>query len=210
MTEQRGFPIGPLLWIVLTPIATIPLTMLATGSLLPSSGPFNTYDDVLAAAAADHLCQVTISGGNIFGQVGAQATCSDRLVLAALAPGLLNLLPVVWLLSRNPETQLAAALASILGAARFIIPMAAVLTVAPSPGSGCISAALCNIPAGFTVISVGSPAYPNSWNGVGWISLALWLITVIVYVVYRRRFAPRWAAEGKLAGSSSNAGSDPE
>jgi len=201
MTEHRGFPIGPLLWIVLTPIVTIPLTMLATGSLLPSSGPYNTYDDVLAAAAADHICQVTISGSNIFGQVGAQATCSDWLVMAALAPGLLNLLPVVWLMSRKPETQVAAALASILGAARFIIPMAAVLTVAPSPGSGCVSAELCNIPAGFTVISVASPAYPNSWNGVGWISLALWLITVIVYVVYRRRFAPGWAAEPKIEGT---------
>jgi hypothetical protein len=189
LAQRRGFPIGPLLWIVLTPILTIPITLIATGALLPSSGPYATYDDVLAAAAADHYCSVIIGGSNIFGGVSAQANCPDRLVVAALSPGLLNLLPFLWLLSRKPETQLSAVLASVLGTLRVAVPMVAVLTLAPTPGAGCLSADLCSLPPGFTVIQVMSPAYPNSWNAVGWISIALWVLTVVVYLVCRRRFA---------------------
>jgi hypothetical protein len=195
--RHGGFPIGPLLWIVLTPLLTIPLTLIATGVLTPfDGGPYSSFEDVQAAAAADPYCTVSVSGADILGGLGAQATCQDGLVLLCLSPGLINVLPILWLLSRKPETQLAALLASILGVFRLVVPTVAVLTLAPKPGAGCLSADFCALPHGFTVIDPGYPwAFPNSWNDAPWISVGLWLLTVIVYVAFRARFSSRLAVE---------------
>ena len=180
----KRFPIGPLLWIVLTPLITIPVTAVATGVLTPfDRGSYSSYDAVLAAAAADHYCTVKFSP-DILGNVAGQATCPDGLVLAALSPGLLNLLPVLWLISRSRETRLAAKLALTLGALRFIAPIIGVLILAPAQGAGCIDA--CNIPHGYTVITPGSPwASPNSWSGMPWVSQSLWLVSVLAYFAHR-------------------------
>jgi len=50
--------------------------------------------------------------------------CPGPLAVATLAPGLLNLVPAFWLLSRKARTQRAAAIATVLGACRVLVPVA--------------------------------------------------------------------------------------
>ena len=127
------FPIGPLAWIILTPLATVPATAAVTAALTPAfSQSYPSLEALEAAAAANPYCTVHISIGAeaILGIVAANAVCPDGYVLAALSPGLLNLVPLLWLLSRRVEIRRAAIIASILGGLRFVIPSLAVLTLA--------------------------------------------------------------------------------
>lgn len=181
------FPIGPLAWILLTPLATIPATAIVTAALTPSfNGRYATLDALEAAAAANPYCSVQISFGAaaILGEIGAHAVCADGYVLAALSPGLVNLLPALWLLSRWRLTQRAAILALVLGGLRFLVPAVAALALSPPADYGSVA-------HGFTVITPGWPwSYPNSWNPIPLVSAALWVATVVVYFVNRRLSRP--------------------
>jgi len=178
----RRLPIGPLAWILLTPLATIPATGILTGVLTPAfSHSYATLDALQAAAAANPYCSVHISFGAmaIVGVVNAEATCQDGYVLAALGPGLLNLVPLLWLLSNRLRTRRAAIIASTLGGLRFLIPVVGVLAVVPPSGYGSVA-------HGFTVITPGSPwSFPNSWNPIPVVSAALWAATLVAYLVNR-------------------------
>lgn len=195
MNAAGRFPIGPLAWILLTPIATIPATAILTGVLTPAfSGSYATLDALQAAAAANPYCTVHISFGAmaILGVVTAEATCPDAYVLAALSPGLLNLVPLLWLLSNRLQTRRAAIIASALGSLRFLIPALGVLAVVPPSEYGTVA-------HGFTVITPGSPwSFPNSWNPIPVVSAALWAATFVAYLVNRsisrRKSVPRVSA----------------
>lgn len=195
MNAVGRFPIGPLAWILLTPIATIPATAILTGVLTPAfSGSYATLDALQAAAAANPYCTVHISFGAmaILGVVTAEATCPDAYVLAALSPGLLNLVPLLWLLSNRLQTRRAAIIASALGSLRFLIPALGVLAVVPPSEYGTVA-------HGFTVITPGSPwSFPNSWNPIPVVSAALWAATFVAYLVNRsisrRKSVPRVSA----------------
>lgn len=182
MDAARRLPIGPLAWILLTPIATIPATAILTGVLTQAfSGRYATLDALEAAAAANPYCPVHVSFGAmaILGIVNAAAVCPDGYVLGVLSPGLLNLVPILWLLSSRLQTRRAAIVASALGGLRFLIPVAGVLAVVPPSDYGSVS-------HGFTVITAGTPwPFPNSWNAIPLISLVLWAATLAAYFVNR-------------------------
>ena len=182
MDAAGRFPIGHLAWILLTPVATIPATGLLTGVLTPAfSGSYATLDALQAAAAANPYCRVHISFGAmpILGVVNAEAICPDGSVLAASSPGLLNLVPLLWLLSNRLQTRRAAITASALGSLRFLIPAVGVLAVVPPSDYGSVA-------HGFTVITPGTPwSFPNSWNPIPIVSAVLWAATLVAYLVNR-------------------------
>ena len=192
-SPRRQFPIGPLAWIILTPLVTLPATLIATVVLTPFDGrSYPTYQAVQAAAESDHLCKVTLGDISFFGGVDASAACPDGYVLAALSPGLLNLTPVLWLLFGRPSVRRTAIIATVLGAARFLIPVVAVFVAVPTDYSG-------TIPPGFTLIKPSSPwSYPNSWNDASLFTFVLWTATVIVY------FAGRFIARRRRRSADAN------
>jgi hypothetical protein len=108
----------PLLWILLIPVVTVPLTGFLEDRVKYHSG----------------LCSVTP------GFFGAYASCSIGVLLLLLSPGLLNLVPLWWLRSTHPKLKAAALCATGLGALRLIVPVAAVIAspddnpVSASPG----------------------------------------------------------------------------
>ena len=53
----------------------------------------------------------------------------------AFLPGAVNLLPILWLLSRTPSVKLAGGLAGIMGGAQFLLPQAALSYYAVGPGA---------------------------------------------------------------------------
>jgi hypothetical protein len=181
--EAAGrFPIGPLAWILLTPLATIPATGIFSGVLTQAfSGSYATLDAMQAAAAANPYCPVHISLGDmaILGVVDAAAVCPDGYVLAALSPGLLNLVPLLWLLSNRLQTRRAAIIASALGCLRFLIPTLGILVVTPGSDYGSVA-------HGFTVLTPATPwPFPNSWNLIPIVSAVLWVATLAAYLVNR-------------------------
>jgi hypothetical protein len=54
----------------------------------------------------------------------------------AFLPGVLNLVPILWLLSRAPRVKQAAGVAGIMGGAQFLLPQAAIAYYAAVPGAG--------------------------------------------------------------------------
>lgn len=176
------FPIGPLAWVLITPLVTIPATALLTGLLTQAfHSRYPTLDALQAAAAANPYCPVHISFGGmaILGVVNAEAVCPDGYVLAALSPGLLNLVPILWLLSKSLQTRRVAIIASALGGVRVLVPVVGVLAVVPSSDSGTVA-------HGFTVLTPGTPwSFPNSWNAIPVISAVLWAATLVAYLVIR-------------------------
>jgi len=99
----------PLLWILLIPIFTVPLT------------------NVLADRAEYHSGFCSVNAGNyLLPGVGVHASCSTGVLLLLLSPGLLNLVPLWWLRSTHPKLRAAALWATVLGALRLIVPAIAV------------------------------------------------------------------------------------
>ena len=176
-------PIGPLAWLLLTPLVTIPATAAVTGVFTQVfSRSFTNLDAMRAAAAANPYCPVQVSLGPmaILGEVDAAAVCPDRYVLAALLPGVLNLVPLLWLFTRSLQMRRAAIIASALGGLRFLLPALGVLAIAPPSEYG-------GVLHGFTVLTPGGPwPYPNSWNAIPLVSAGLWAATLVAYVVHRR------------------------
>ena len=94
------------------PVVTIPLTQVA-------------FRWVLGSEAC--VAEVTYAyfGGPMF-------ICQDGPVILALAPGVLNLVPILWLRSHSPKTRVAAATATVLGALRLLVPAVAVVSSWPT------------------------------------------------------------------------------
>jgi hypothetical protein len=86
----------PLLWLLLVPLITVPLTLRLLGGLEGCTALLHTPPPGYR--------------------------CSTQAALLSLAPGLLNLLPALWLRSRDPSVRSAALLATALGAIRLAAP----------------------------------------------------------------------------------------
>ena len=54
----------------------------------------------------------------------------------AFLPGIVNLVPLIWLLSRNIKVKQAGGLSGIMGGAQFLLPQAAIAYYAAGPGAG--------------------------------------------------------------------------
>jgi hypothetical protein len=164
----------PLLYIVLVPVVTVPLTLWLTGLMIKT--------DACVSQAAF---------------IGGEAVCQPGPLLLALAPGLLNLAPILWLWSHDPKTRFAAITATILGGLRLIVPALAVVATAQS--DACLMAGQegCLVYSGITqpgdYIHWGlAPAMPNSESlFVLGLSFSLWLVTLIaIPVIAKRDLAP--------------------
>ncbi len=148
----------PFLWIVFIPLVTVPSTAAITDRI---------------AYGLPGACQLTP------GFFGATAECPQATILLMLTPGLLNLVPALWLRSHHSKMRLAASWASTLGAVRLIVPAAAVLT---SASGASISQSVG--PFG------GWTGFPNAGYGPAFtsISLMLWLATLpALWIVSRAR-----------------------
>jgi hypothetical protein len=93
--QDRLWPL-PLLWIIVVPLVTVPWSSALVEGL---QGEGSCY----------------WKGGNV--------VCPVRVAVLTLAPGLLNLVPLVWLASPHPRVRRAALLATVLGASRLLVPI---------------------------------------------------------------------------------------
>ena len=105
---------APLLWIALTPIITVPLTIFLAGQI----GRWAS------------ACQVSP------GFFGATANCSAGPVLLMLTPGLINIAPIWWFRRNDRKTRSAAGWASALGTLRLAVPAIAVLATPDGESMG--------------------------------------------------------------------------
>jgi hypothetical protein len=80
----------------------------------------------------------------------------------ALLPGLADLLPFLWLVSRAPDVRRAAFVAGLLGMVRYAVPQAATLIYGTSYGEISI----------FFVLGILAP-----------MMLTLWLVTLVIAAV---------------------------
>jgi hypothetical protein len=154
-------PTLPLWLIVLAPLLTVPLTQGATQSLVNTDACANIQLDF----------------------IGGSASCQTTSLVIALAPGLINLAPLLWGLSKDLRTRKVALLAGILGAVRLVMPAAALLASGPTS----------KISWGFL------QAYPNDQGVVG-ASIFLWLVSLVALIVVgvpgmRRMWRTMWAEE---------------
>jgi hypothetical protein len=137
----------PLIWIAFIPVVTVSLTLALTVQI--------THSDACVGV----------------GWMGGDYWCEPGPTALALAPGILNLVPIVGLLSRNPKTRLAALVAAILGAFRLALPLVALLMGASStpyaPGP--------RVDIGVSMIN---PSFPNGLVVLG-LSILLWLATFV-------------------------------
>jgi hypothetical protein len=178
------FWIWPLFWILLIPLVTVPLTRALTG--------FMVGTDACVPVAIDSGYPVPGTGGETW-------SCPAGFILLALAPGLLNFVPILWLGSRIPKTRLAAIVATILGGIRLIVPAAAVL-IAPVPDH---TASLPPGLRGYVGEYLFLEPFPNNLSfvtgaqnfglgsGVVLVSVGLWMTTFIAIVLVWRRFRTR-------------------
>ena len=180
---ERGTWLRPMLWILAAPLATLPLTAVLMNSILGTSA-----------------CDQSQVGGS---------SCQTGPVLIALAPGLVNLVPVIWLWSQNARMRLAAITATILGALRFAFPAVALVATAGNSGFG--AATSCSGGCSYIVGGWFVPNFPgNGTYQVGpegdyivanfdivAISLLLWLLTLIVMFALVRAMRSRPLVAGK-------------
>ena len=174
---RRSTWVQPMLWLVLTPVVTVPATLVLTDLILHTNA-----------------CQVT---PEFF--IGGEASCQPGPVLAALLPGLLNLAPILWLRSSESKTRFAAIAATTIGAVRLIVPLAILMTNAsvdpPHADYGTCGGVCTHLSWGF------QPAFPNSgavdtnyqllgpvivsnYDAV-LISLFLWFLSVVALISMR-------------------------
>jgi hypothetical protein len=140
-------------WITFIPVVTIPVTAVLTDRI---------------AYGIPGACQVTP------GFFGAVPECPRTAILLMLTPGLLNLVPLWWLLSRDPKTRLAALAAGSLGLLRLVVPATAVL--ASQDGAQTIGSFLWT-------------GFPNAGYGPPFalLGIALWLATFPTWFIVARR-----------------------
>jgi hypothetical protein len=143
--------VWPVLWLLLVPLITVPLTLRLLGEL----------------EGCTALLQTPPPGYR----------CSAPAALLSLAPGLLNLLPALWLRSHDRRVRSAALLATALGVIRLVVPAVMYLaqganvwivygiTWLPNPNSTLVSlglwiVSLC-VAAGFVGFAIGrGPSMP--------------------------------------------------
>ena len=145
-----GWPLG---WIALIPVVTVTLTLI-------------TMDQISHTDAC-------VGGGFI----GGDYWCQPVPVALSLTPGILNLVPIVWLWSKNPKTRLAASVATILGAVRLVVPLMFVF-------AGMVTTDFAE--GAQVVIGTGpfEPVFPNN-NSLEplLVSIMLWLATFVAIAV---------------------------
>ena len=159
--EGRKSPTGPLWWIVIAPLVTVPATQAWTAGIAQSDA---------CTVSRDFL--------------GGAALCPTETLAMALAPGLINLVPALWL-PFGRAVRKTAVVATALGLARFLVPLAALLTSGPD----------ASVSWGFF------PVYPNE-PSILVASVGLWLISVLALVLFARE-AGRWSRpsiKARLAG----------
>jgi hypothetical protein len=122
----------PLLFMIVLPVITIPASSLIQGQLCAGFPVAGIGEDLRKA-------------------------CPTPLVVAALAPGLIGIMSLLWLRSRSKDVRAAAIVAASLALLRVIGPAVHLLTSGPVQYVG------------------GAP-----W-GLGWsfVSLALWYMTIL-------------------------------
>jgi hypothetical protein len=156
----------PFLWILLIPFVTVPLSYSAWAELLSNQAC------VELSPAANRL---TVSDWS----------CTPQQVLLVHAPGLLNLVPGLWLFSHQRRVRLAALLATGLGAIRWIAPVVLLILAWPRK-----NVRIANL------LGVVPP------DSVLLLSLALWGLSIVVFGVYgvvtRERDQPDSKSPGPL------------
>jgi hypothetical protein len=131
-------------YLLLLPLATVPLTFGL--ALLAQTGPPSLH---INPANGDYL--------------------SDPFWPRILAPGLLNLLPWLGLLSTSPRLRFHARLAGALGALRLVAPIIVWTLRAP--------------PAAMIACPNLEPCGLNSLLWATGVSLALWVVTLLFWVI---------------------------
>ena len=156
----------PFLWIILTPIVTVPLSII----LFLLLAGYQEEKDIFAQPSCILHC-----------------TPNDYLAvngtIAAFAlPGLVNLVPFVWVVSRNTRARLAGIVAGLLGLARLIIPaVVLILSFDRVMGDG-----------GTSYFLVRFPILPWTAHIDVWIyGFFAWTGTLLVWVVFG------WLTRGK-------------
>jgi len=172
-----------MLWIVLAPIVTVPSTWALTTFIIGTNA-----------------CNPIVEPFTFLGPSG--YSCQVGPLLTALAPGLLNLAPILWLRSRNPKTRVAAITATTLGVVRLAFPALAMVVIAGdhSVSASSLGALPCNGGCTYVLSSWLLPAFPNSGTyliGDQWVALVanfdvlaisvlMWLLTFVVLIAMAR------------------------
>ena len=110
----------PFIWIILTPIVTVPVSAIIFSALIrqpeeagfPPNNPQSQIDLFQGGSCDSFLSSPCYE----YAETGPA-------LLAFAWPGLLNLAPVVWVLSKNTKAKAAGLVALLLGALRFAIPL---------------------------------------------------------------------------------------
>jgi uncharacterized membrane protein YhaH (DUF805 family) len=139
--------IAPLLLAIATPIVTVPVTAILMSALLLDGSDWNQQCKLVDVLEWEE-----------------HYLCDRGLVALSLLPGLVNLLPFVWLRHPDKAVRMAAGLAGGTGAIRFGVPV--------------LLAALA--PSGWNASTEDNPIFQHSYNSVAF-SLVLWLIIGAVF-----------------------------
>jgi len=111
----------PFLWIILTPIVTVPLSDILFDVLAGYHGPADV-------GLPPNPPRCPSLGEALFG--GLDPDCGPQLrysevgptIIAFVLPGLLNLAPFLWVSSKRPRVRAAGIVAGLLGAVRLALP----------------------------------------------------------------------------------------
>ena len=161
LRDGRKSATAPLWWIVVAPLVTVPATQAWT-----------------AGIAQSDACTVSRDF------IGGTALCPTETLGVALAPGLINLVPALWLMFGKAHRK-TAVIATALGLARFLVPLAALLTSGPD----------ASVSWGFF------PVYPNE-PSILVASFGLWLISLLALVLFAREAgrSSRPSIKARIAG----------
>jgi len=160
----------PFLWIILTPIITLPLS----GGLFDALAGYHTPEEVGLRAINDPDCLDFACVEYEYFQVGAPT------VMAFALPGLLNLAPLAWLSSRNAKVRTAAVVAGALGVLRLLIPVFVLLNLATVTNAAGESYAVNPHSILGDVFGGADEPFSAVWDK----SLLAWLASCAVWVVF--------------------------
>lgn len=168
---------APLVWIGLTPIVTVPLTLQLT-SVVFGTG---------ACTYVDHSGWFVPAG---------DIDCASWAVMLALTPGLLNLVALFSLRSKTRRVRIAGAVASGLAVARLLVPLIGVLTASGQAGRLTLSLGRSHFSYDYFAMT---PPYPGEGSPIGGglllASFCLWICTWIALVRFRVAFRRDGAVE---------------
>ncbi len=167
----------PFLWIILTPIVTVPVSAVLFDTL---AGPQTPAEVGLPDPAAG------CDRDSWFGGFCSTYPYSEvaPTIFAFVLPGLLNLVPFLWVSSTRPRVRAAGIVAGLLGIVRFSIPVIVLM----------LSFDRVTAPGGTTYFDFGggwinfSP-HDDVWffGFLAWLgSLLVWVLFVIIWYVYQQ------------------------